>query len=170
MTKIIPIKVADSNIVLLLSPKLEVARAELYGHLLNKYGTYKRAGPFDYSKYEELDPMERCFDNAMATAKKYCLTYVEGILIFKTEVGPEFPLAHGWCEDADGNIVDSTCAKNQDHPSVRYYGVPIKTSYSEEWYERVGYYGCLDGDYSGKAIGVHYEPYETWGSSNAKEE
>ena len=155
-------KVADSNIVLLIDPKLELARAELYWPLLTRHGALKRAAPFDFYRYEARDPMGRCFDNAMVTAKKYGLTYVEGLILFKSGLGSEFPLAHGWCEDADGNIVDPTCSKNQDHPSIRYFGVPIQTEYSEGWHRQVGYYGCLDGDSYGRDIGVHYEPPEAW--------
>ena len=157
-----PLRVENSNILMLVHVEMEKLRAEIYAPILSKYGKIKQGGPFDYSKYEALDPYDRCFDNAMETATNYGLRYMEGLLLFTVEGGGTMCLAHGWCEDPQGQIVDATCAKNQNHPSIAYYGVPIKLSYSERWNDVVGYYGCLDGDQYGRPIGVHHDPASEW--------
>lgn len=153
--------VNDSSVVLAVDAWLEISRYKLFSPLLRVHGRFMKHGKFDSEKYQALDPMDRCFDNAFITAKKYGLKYCEGVMFFQTEIGM-FPLAHGWCLDASGRVVDPTCSKYQGVLNVQYLGLPIKMEYVEEWYLRVGYHGCLDGDKHGRPIGVHHEDPEYW--------
>lgn len=165
-TSLSNIKVHRADLILRVDLDLESARSRLYAQLLIKHGTNKTAGQFQYNRYQALSPQDRCFDNAMGTALRYDLRYMEGLMILTcdSEFGGQerHPLAHGWCEDRQGNIVDPTCHKYQDHPSVRYIGLAIQKRYSENWKTRVGYYGCLDGDKDGYHIGVHFESPALW--------
>lgn len=156
------IQVKNSSVLLVVDAVLELSRADLYCALLMKFGQKKKAtSPFPYGTIQALDLMDRCYDNAMETALHYDLRYLEGIMIFDTVQGL-FPLAHGWCEDKNGMIVDSTCHKKQGVLDVEYFGIRIKKEYSVEWKQRVGYYGCLDGDRQGREIGVHFEDEKIW--------
>lgn len=160
------IEVADSMIVLQVDAELELARAKKSWPLVTLYGWRARAKEFPYGKYPPFGMEVRCYDAAFQVAVEFGLTYVEGFACFRTETLSGkielFPLSHGWCMDGKGNIIDPTMHKNQHHPSVIYFGVPIQKSYAAEWHDRVGYYGCLDGDREGKKIGVHHERPQYW--------
>lgn len=157
------IRVLNSTVVLAVNADLEIARAGYFAPILDRFGTKTKASQqFDYKKYKALDPYDRCFDNAMETAIRYNLKYVEGIVLFKTEFG-EFPLAHGWCIDGNEDVIDPTSHKNQGIVDCTYFGVPIKWSYSEWWKREVGYYGCLDGDRQRRVgVGMHYDHPDKW--------
>jgi hypothetical protein len=156
------IEVPNSEMVLMIDLEEEKARREMYLPVLEKYGKKKRAGAFDYRKYRPLNPMDRCFDNAMETANRHGLKYVEGLCLFDLGDGTQVSVAHGWCETEDGQIVDATSHKTQNHPAVSYHGVAIKTLYSEVWRMVTGYYGCLDGTPKDAPIGPRYDDPEAW--------
>ena len=65
-----------------------------------------------------------CFDNAACLAlrapRRY--TYVEGYAINKLVAG--YPVAHAWCIDLEGFVVDRTWDKGAD-----YFGVPFRVGY-----------------------------------------
>lgn len=161
------IHVKNSTIVLAIDVELEINRSKLYWPLLVRWGSEYPHEPFDYSKYQALDPMDRCFDNAIETAQKYNLLYVEGLMIFDTEYG-ELPVAHGWCVDVNGRVVDPTCHKYQGVVDVQYMGLPIKKAYAEWWKREIGYYGCLDGeqmallDPKQQRRGIHVDDAYKW--------
>lgn len=160
-TKSGPVKIKDSPIVVLVDSALEGQRSRLYAPILKRLGTVKHATSFP-KKYEPMDPWGRCFDNAMRTACRYGLRYMEGLLLYEIEGGGSGSMAHGWCEDSTGQIVDPTLSRWQDHPSISFHGVCIQIEYSLSWLERVGYFGCLDGDVNDRAIGPNFEPESEW--------
>lgn len=156
------IHVKDTTIVLAVDARLEHARYQHCMVTLREFGTVKHeVAPFPYGQYVALDPMDRCYDNAMETVDRHGLKYVEGVLVYNTDRGP-FPLSHGWCETQEGQIIDPTCHKQQGRVKVIYCGVPIRSAYSKEWYRRTGYYGCLDGDKEGRPWGPCYEHPKDW--------
>ena len=159
--------IANSTMVLSLDTHLERQRASLYEKVLIAHGkreTYQDAYP--YHRYAAMNPKTRCFDNAIATARRYTLRYIEGLvfcaLSFPYEGQSVFPLAHGWCEDYNGRLIDPTLHQHQDNKSLLYVGVPLFREYVDKWYEQTGYYGCLDGDQQGRPIGIHYDPPSLW--------
>lgn len=157
------ILVKGANTILRVDEGLEWARYRRYLPLLRAYGHVALpTEPFNYRKYVALDAMDRCYDNAMQSAVQHGLRYVEGAVIYEVEGGGIFPLAHGWCEDGEGQIVDTTLHKQQGYVTCIYQGVRIHKEYSQKWKERVGYYGCLDGHRNGYAVGPHYEDPELW--------
>jgi hypothetical protein len=163
----VPLCVADSSMVLLIDPNLEHARARAGFPLVLTHGKGWESYPcpFSYASFDTHPDTTRCYDAAMETAERYPLRYVEGFLLCWVE-GPDTPyiqpLAHAWCVDSASYVVDSVLHKNQNHPSLRYVGLPIKKEYSRDWHRRVGYYGCLDGDVKGRRIGPYYEDPSLW--------
>lgn len=164
-----PIRIVNSDMALLIDVSLELARSRLFMPLILRHGRGREPNicPFPYGRYQAMNPMDRCFDNAIQTANRYGLTYVEGLVICLADtIDPPtpkmVPMAHGWCIDGHGYLVDPTLHKNQDHPSLMYLGVPIRKDYAMSWYQRVGYFGCMDGDKDGRPIGVHFEDPSLW--------
>lgn len=167
MSKNVCLRLHGTDTVLAVDADLERRRFELFMPLIDRHGgelTYPV--PFDHLRYKALSPTDRCFDNAMETALRHDLRYFEGVVMCHLACPFEgsclFPLAHGWCVDRYGRIVDPTLSRLQDNPAISYLGVAINKGYSVDWKRRVGYYGCLDGDKEGKAIGVHHEDPALW--------
>jgi len=161
------VRVKNSNTLLCVDLELEAKRAKLYWPILVRHGKVYPHTKFDYHKYKALDPMDRCFDNAIQTAEEYGLTYVERLLIFNTEEG-EVMLAHGWCADKDGAVVDPTCHSYQGKLEITYVGVPLDKGYVRDFKKVNGYYGCLDGDKNAgfedyrQMVGLYVDPVSEW--------
>lgn len=154
------LKVPGSSLVLLIDQAQERIRAIKYDPLLTQYGFVGPAGEFPPS-IQALNPLDRCFDNAMETAERYGLVYMEGLLRFRMH-GYIQSVAHGWCMSREGTIIDPTMGDKQNTPSIGYWGIPIKTSYAREWKRRVGYFGCLDGTPDGSPCGVYVDSPAKW--------
>lgn len=159
----------DEPCVLLADVEMEHNRTALFYPLLRRYasGGPEAATPYPYHQYApDSDPTERCFDVAIEFAMRHGLTYMEGLLICKVYGSHRDPIlrpiAHGWCRDGKGCIIDPTMHKYQASPSFMYYGVGIKKEYAREWKERMGYYGCLDGARDGVPAGVYVDPPVLW--------
>lgn len=162
---VVPIYVDGTAMVLMIDPRLELVRAKKALPLLTEYGRTKLAQRFPYLEYPYATDGFRCYDAAMRMAKRWGLVYVEGLVLFRTR-NPEyhnpFPVAHVWCETRRGEIIDPTLHKNQHSPSILYMGIPLRREYTDAWYEKVGYYGCLDGDKAGKVGGVYEDSPNEW--------
>ena len=88
----------------------------------------------------ELGPKKECFANAAKLAlERSNLTYVEGYAMVNDRL--PLPIAHAWCVDKKGRVVDNTWEK----PGVAYFGVPFKTSYLAKKLSETGVYGILSG-------------------------
>lgn len=148
------------ELVLYVDVLQELARADHMKPLLRSVGMGFKAGVFD-DQYPRLDPMDRCFDNAVKVARACNLIYCEGMMELRTDFG-WVPLAHGWCCDHTGKVIDPTCHKYQHIPEVRYTGIPFNTGYVNWWYMESGYHGMLDGHKDGLHIGVYHDPVDEW--------
>lgn len=88
----------------------------------------------------KLGAKKECFSNAARLAlERSNLTYVEGYAMIND--GLPLPIAHAWCVDKKGRVVDNTWEK----PGVAYFGVPFKTSYLAKKLSETGVYGILSG-------------------------
>lgn len=155
------IQVTD-KVILSVHVEVELYRAAHMHEFLKEHAVPFNKVPFNID-FPRLDPNVRCYDNATMLADCFPeeLIYCEGIIEFKTPNGI-FPLAHGWCCDLEGNIVDPTCSNYQHIAEVNYRGVPIKDEYRHQWFDEVGYNGILDGDYTGKRPGIFVEDKALW--------
>jgi hypothetical protein len=158
------IHIPGTRILLHIDTQTEITRARLFTPLLKKYGKGFPHRPFA-GEYRTMDPKGRCFDQAMELAKETGLAYVEGFLVFHTQVGM-VGIGHGWCVDHNNLVVDPTSWMYTGNPIVDYVGIPIKVEYSDKWKELTGYYGCMDGLYDGKNVytdvGIYKDPPEEW--------
>lgn len=162
---VVPIYVEGTAMVLMVDPRLELLRAKKALPLLTAYGRTKQGQEFPYLEYAHATAFTRCYDAAMRMAKRYGLVYVEGLALFRVEnkeYPNPFPVSHAWCETREGVIIDPTLHKNQHSRSILYMGVPLRREYTDTWYEKVGYYGCLDGDKEGKIAGVYEDSPNEW--------
>lgn len=88
----------------------------------------------------KLGAKKECFSNAARLAlERSNLTYVEGYAMINDRL--PLPIAHAWCVDKKGRVVDNTWEK----PGVAYFGVPFKTSYLAKKLSETGVYGILSG-------------------------
>lgn len=88
----------------------------------------------------KLGAKKECFSNAARLAlERSNLTYVEGYAMIND--GLPLPIAHAWCVDKKGRVVDNTW----ENPGVAYFGVPFKTSYLAKKLSETGVYGILSG-------------------------
>ena len=129
--------------------RLEAFGPNLPNDFMLKYGRDYSFGPktFTGPRYEA----KACFMNAthLALADR-SLTYVEGFVAIHG-----VPLAHAWCADADGNVVDPTIIDVGQ--VVGYYGVPLNTEYVRRAVKLNKMYGVLDYFYAGKTAPKLYE-------------
>ena len=107
-------------------------------HFVDELGSdyVGRALPDQY----EFDTPKQCYSNSTILCIGYgCLTYCEGyVLPGKIPI----PLAHAWCVDSDGGVVDTTLA---DPTGWEYCGVQIKEEYVIKILSERGYHaGVLD--------------------------
>jgi len=82
-----------------------------------------------------------CFMNAtedMWHDGRKTLRYCEGYVL---PGDVELPIAHAWCVDSDGLVVDTTLA---DPVGWEYYGVLLRRDYVYKTITDGGYYGVLD--------------------------
>lgn len=155
------IRVTD-KLVLSVHVEVELYRAANMYEFLKEHSV-----PFNKCEFNDefirMSPTGRCYDNAVNLVEMFPkqLTYCEGIMRFKTPNGI-FPLAHGWCCDRDGNIVDPTCSGYQNADVVDYLGVTFRQDYVRKWEKDVGYNGILDGDFNGVRPGVFVENKSLW--------
>lgn len=149
-----PIHITD-KLVLLVDLEHEAYRANLMRPLLLAHGYIMKAIPFD-DRYPRLDPYDRCYDNAVQVAKTCGLVYCEGLLLMQTRKGL-MGIAHGWCCDQKGVVIDPTCHSYQHIPEVRHYGIKFNQAYVDWWYKETGYHGLLDGHVDGLPIGVYHD-------------
>ncbi len=154
------VQVPGSTLVLFLDLQQERIRAIKYDPLLTRYGFTGPAEKFP-STIQALDPLGRCFDNAMETAERYGLVYMEGLLKVRMH-GYTQPVAHGWCMSRQGTIIDPTMGELQNSRHLVYCGIPIKASYSHAWKQKMGYFGCLDGAPDGSPSGVYVDSPAKW--------
>lgn len=155
--------VRDTQTVLHIDLDQEMARASFYRPLLFYYGVHVGIRPqFDRAKYSVAESWVRCYDGAIALATKHDLIYMEGLAILDCTGAGRLPLAHGWCVDRSGALVDPTMSKVQHEPAILYYGIPIKKDFAHAWNAKHGYYGCLDGTPDSSDMGVHSLPPELW--------
>jgi hypothetical protein len=149
---------------------VERKRVELFTPVLRQFGRVFDHRPYR-GEYRTMDPVGRCFDQAMRHAKKYGLTYVEGFMVFEGE-GIRTPIGHGWCIDREGIVVDPTSWRYTGSPRVAYAGVPIRIDYHDKWKAYTGYYGVMDGYFDGRVVhtnvGIYADPVEDWLQSIAK--
>jgi hypothetical protein len=71
-------------------------------------------------------PLGLCFQNAQRLAKRRGLRYCEGMATARLCSGSLFPCEHGWCLDAEGQVIDPTWA-SVDHGQqpAAYLGIEI---------------------------------------------
>lgn len=65
---------------------------------------------------------KRCYGNSLLAADRYRLVYCEGYALLDLGEGG-IPLEHGWCCEADGQLVEVTTAE----PWGAYFGIPFHT-------------------------------------------
>ena len=88
----------------------------------------------------KLGAKKECFSNAARLAlERSNLTYVEGYAMINDRL--PLPIAHAWCVDKKGRVVDNTWEK----PGLAYFGVPFKKSYLAKKLSETGVYGILSG-------------------------
>lgn len=128
---------------------------------LEQHGVKFISGPFDY-QYPAVGE-GRCFDVAAEVAGAFGLHYCEGVVHAPTMDGHIVMMLHGWCCTDDGRVIDPVAYKCQELPGVRYFGVPIKLSYAEEFRKEHGFFGLLDGHSSlGPTVGVYVDSPSVW--------
>jgi hypothetical protein len=150
----------DDSTILLVNLQLEYERVERMRGLLLSHGRMFSNSSFDTS-FQPADKTTRCYDGAVALAKKSGLIYVEGVVFIAR--GPKlYPLAHGWCCTSHGEIVDPTLSQHQHKDWLHYTGIPIKMDYVDAQYEETGYYGLLDGRPDEAPKGIHYDDPTLW--------
>lgn len=153
----------DEGFAFRVCPEFEIRRFTFMKDFIAQHGRIFFGSPFD-SQYEKKPIGGRCYDQAAELAcAAPLLTYCEGIMIAKLSSGIMFPMPHAWCCKSDGSVVDPTAHKYQDHPSVKYMGVPFKLPYVMWWKAVYGFHGLLDGhpDF-GDQIGVYVDPPSAW--------
>jgi hypothetical protein len=104
----------------------------MYGYVLEHGREYPAAPlPADIERGE----MKECFANAIFCTLRHGYTYVEGFACRIEGTGMiGFAIHHGWCVDADGNVVDPTW----DNPTeCEYYGI----EFDVDWVISLGYTG-----------------------------
>jgi predicted ABC-type ATPase len=85
----------------------------------------------------ERGKSKQCYANATRLSQRTGLTYVEGYAV------PDFidlPIAHAWCVDDDGRVVDNTWKT----PGRVYYGVPMDQRFMASVMMETGTFGVLD--------------------------
>lgn len=85
-------------------------------------------------------PAKDCFENACELLETYAtLTYVEGLATIGGTV-----VAHAWCTDQQGQIVDPTWAGIPGDISQRcYVGIPYRMMFLYRHGNETGRYGAL---------------------------
>lgn len=144
-------------------PEFEAQRVSRMRNLVTQYGRIFRKGA-EVPRSMRREPTTRCYDNAMDVAMQHALVYCEGYLRVKLLDGSIVGMAHGWCCNPVGHIIDPTAYKNQNHPSIEYIGIPILVGYSLAWKARHGYYGVLDGTQDGSTEGIYFDHTAKWRS------
>lgn len=160
-TKPVPITIRP-GLVVCVDPRFEAMRLHRMAPLLQRFANVFKKRDFPY-RYPHKSLNEVCFNAAaeLRNAHQPELTYCEGIALFNTALGP-CALAHGWCCDKLGFVVDPTMHAWQNTPEVTYFGIAIDYEYHCWWQREVGYWGVLDGHHSGEAIGVYHDASELW--------
>ena len=77
----------------------------------------------------------QCYKNAFNLALRNRITYVEGY------AGDVVPIAHAWCIDEEGRVVDNTWS---DSEQCVYFGVAFDSEYVESTVLRQRIYGLID--------------------------
>jgi hypothetical protein len=147
----------DGRLHILIHKEVEDFRAARIRPFVQQFGHVFHKSEFHEASCRKRDPESRCYDNALITAVEYGLIYCEGVLVFQTPHHGEVCLAHGWCCDKQGSIIDPTCWLYQNHPKVEYEGIAIKTNYAVRWFQRNGYAGLLDGVLNEPEAGIYYD-------------
>lgn len=149
---------AEGNLCLNLS--LELERLKRAKPLVTEHGIVfmnRRPTPSSYQLGIEF----RCYDAALTLAMEFeHLTYCEGFVVL--DLGQMVSMAHGWCVDPEGNIVDPTFFRHQMTNRLLYWGIPFKTNYVKEQAADCGYVGLLDGRLDGKPTGVYFDAPKLW--------
>lgn len=86
--------------------------------------------------YRRGQPRE-CFKNAYRLADSLTIAYVEG---FALTAGLPFPVAHAWCVDDDGALLEPTWPS----PGVAYLGIPFSLPFTSKTIAQRNRYGVLD--------------------------
>jgi hypothetical protein len=89
---------------------------------------------------------KECFKNAMRLAdRRPDLMYVEG---WASRPALGIPMHHGWCVDAQGQVVDPTWrVETPDEPPIEYLGVAFTMDQVHAAQVRSGVYGILYMDF-----------------------
>ncbi len=86
---------------------------------------------------DEAQP-KACFKNAMILAIEHGLIYVEGYATISVGIA----VNHAWCVSPDTNLVIDPTWKYDNN--TEYFGVPIKTQYIIESFEKSQQYSVID--------------------------
>lgn len=101
-----------------------------------RHGRHWKPAPFPFGKYR-LGFDKECFRNAATLAFEHAeLTYCEGY------ASSLLPVAHAWCIDTDGRVVDNTWT--DDRAGTEYFGVPFKIAWVREQVYRHERYGLIE--------------------------
>lgn len=138
----------------------EKRRFSFMAEILRQHGQAFQKNGFDYDSYP-FGGSGACYDAAAQIANAFPDTiYCEGIILaYKDEI----PMPHAWCVTKDGKLIDPAGHRSQNSPMIGYFGIKFKTEYVNQWYEKYGFYGMLDGhpDY-GDTVGVYVDPESEW--------
>ena len=112
--------------------------------LLARFGkTYKY-----YREPPVKGVMGQCFHQAWELSTSCGLKYCEGYAVY----GPvPIPLAHAWCEDNDGYVVDPTWLYANDRQPSCYFGVPLNREFVCKVLLETGYYGIFENLWCAKS-------------------
>lgn len=150
------------NMVLKIDPEYEEMRQKLSTRLIQPYGRYFRNLPVMQGLCPQMPPGE-CYDNAMQVAIAFGLIYCEGLMVFDHPGYKTHRMPHAWCVDTDGRVLDPTCLHVQHQSHIKYLGIPFKTEYAMDWYEKTGFHGMLDGHPElGDSVGVYKDDPSLW--------
>lgn len=157
-----PIVVAE-GVVMMVDPEFELRRFDFMKDLLTKYGRIFSKNHYDY-RYPSFDLGGRCYDQAMQLTATFPVIYCEGIMLPKPKNGKVgLPMPHAWCVTLQGELLDPTAHKVQNHPELLYFGIPFKTTYCLDWHEKYGFHGMLDGHPElGDTVGVYADDLSLW--------
>lgn len=150
-----------ASLTVVVCPEYELSRFEFMAPLLRAHSVSMVKRPFN-DTYPRKSPGGLCYLQAFELARQFDLIYCEGVMLLFGDC-ESVPVAHAWCCDRRGEIIDPTCPKLQSLPQVVYLGIPFRMDYITEQYVKNGFLGVMDGhpDF-GDTVGPYADPPRLW--------